>query len=214
MTPTARYIALAAAVLVASATVTYFVERSRGRKAEKTAAVDAPASQSKSARIRCDSLLAARNAAFGESFDVRPENVYRGPLAEVVFAGRPDVYIFRSRIREAMARGVNFGGRYVVASWSCGTVCQQHAILDAMTGAIVAFGLRTEAGLEYTLLSRLLITNPQKNVAPPDSADLSPLEVALRYSRIPREYYVVVGGHSESFLNRLCVESAFEGGAF
>ena len=213
MTPTVRYAALAGAVLVASATVTYLVERNRGRKAALAAVAAAPA-PSKPKRVTCDSLLAARNAAFRESFDVSPEDVYRGPPAQVVFAGRPDVYIFRSRIREAMARGVNFGGRYVVASWSCGQGCQQHAVLDAMNGAIVAFGLRTEAGLDYSLRSRLLITNPKKNVAAPDSSDLNPLEIALQYSRIPREYYEVVEGNATSALHRVCVENAFEGETF
>jgi hypothetical protein len=217
MTTFTRIVILACAVvLVGSATATYTVQRQRAQQANAAraaalATARAPAPLAK--RVTCDSLLTARKAMLGRGFEVAAADVYRGPPAAVDFTGHPEARASRTRLREAMNRGVNFGGRYLVASWSCGTNCQRHAIVDAMTGAIVAFGLDTEMGVQYSLRSRLLVTNPKKNVPPPDSADMNPLEVALTYSRIPREYYEVIEGNASSYLSRVCVESAYEGEA-
>ncbi|REJ76099.1 MAG: hypothetical protein DWQ47_10780 [Acidobacteria bacterium] len=43
---------------------------------------------------------------------------------------------FRTRLREAQAEGVNFAGHYIIASWGCGTSCEQAAIIDATTGKV------------------------------------------------------------------------------
>lgn len=43
---------------------------------------------------------------------------------------------FRTRIRESMDQGVNFAGHYVVATWGCGTGCEQFAVTDAATGRV------------------------------------------------------------------------------
>jgi len=41
---------------------------------------------------------------------------------------------FRSMIREALEKGVNFAGHYTVAEWGCGSGCVQVAVVDAQTG--------------------------------------------------------------------------------
>lgn len=48
----------------------------------------------------------------------------------------PDAYNFRTRLRAAAARPVNFAGRYKLATWGCGTQCETGAIINAMTGQV------------------------------------------------------------------------------
>ena len=43
---------------------------------------------------------------------------------------------FRSVIRDAVDRGVNFAGHYTVAEWGCGTGCVQMAVVDALSGDV------------------------------------------------------------------------------
>jgi len=42
----------------------------------------------------------------------------------------------RTVIREALERGVNFAGHYVLVFWGCGAGCKQFVIVDAKTGAV------------------------------------------------------------------------------
>lgn len=65
---------------------------------------------------------------------------------------------------------MNFAGEYVVATWGCGSSCQQSAIIDGKTGNVV-FPAQLEGStggngelnendpLEYRKNSRLLIIN-------------------------------------------------------
>src|SRR5215831_16185240 len=43
----------------------------------------------------------------------------------------------RTRLKEALAGGVNFAGHYIVAGWGCGTGCISGAIIDARTGTVL-----------------------------------------------------------------------------
>jgi len=58
-----------------------------------------------------------------------------------------------------MRRGVNFAGHYVFVEWSCGTNCQQSAVVDAITGRVYP-GPEGTHGYSFKTDSRLLITNP------------------------------------------------------
>ncbi|HUK88462.1 MAG TPA: hypothetical protein VLT85_12420 [Terriglobales bacterium] len=44
--------------------------------------------------------------------------------------------LYRTRIRESVAQGVNFAGHYVVATWGCGTGCMEFAVADAVSGRV------------------------------------------------------------------------------
>ena len=52
------------------------------------------------------------------------------------FKKNPDARSFRTRLSEALHRGVNFAGHYAVAGWGCGTGCISGAIIDARTGNV------------------------------------------------------------------------------
>ena len=42
--------------------------------------------------------------------------------------------MFKTRFREAAKGGPNFAGRYIVATWGCGTDCLMGGVIDAKTG--------------------------------------------------------------------------------
>jgi hypothetical protein len=66
--------------------------------------------------------------------------------------------LFRTVLRDAAKDGPNFDGKYVVASWGCGTECQQFAIINLETGAVTD-GFSSNYGQAYRVNSNLLIVN-------------------------------------------------------
>lgn len=61
------------------------------------------------------------------------EGIYRGPDAPALLDTR-DKAAYRTRLREAARAPINFGGRYTIATWGCGTSCETGAIVDHVTG--------------------------------------------------------------------------------
>ena len=61
---------------------------------------------------------------------------FQGRPAPVDFASHALASRFRTRLREAAARGPNFAGHYTIASWGCGSGCGQYAIVDAHDGRV------------------------------------------------------------------------------
>ncbi len=67
---------------------------------------------------------------------------YEGRIASVNFSSWPEATKYRSAIEKDVARGVNFAGSYVVATWGCGTnrsSCVGHAVVDAQSGDILLY---------------------------------------------------------------------------
>lgn len=48
----------------------------------------------------------------------------------------PNARMFRTRLGENAAGGVNFAGHYVLATWGCGSGCRSLAIIDVQTGRV------------------------------------------------------------------------------
>lgn len=69
-------------------------------------------------------------------FPARP--VFRGKPHPPILTD-PDAHIFRTRIREGVAKGVTFAGHYEVAEWGCGAGCLSFAIIDAVSGGVHFF---------------------------------------------------------------------------
>ncbi|NJO17300.1 MAG: hypothetical protein HC877_16615 [Thioploca sp.] len=61
---------------------------------------------------------------------------YTGPIAAPKLKSHPKAWEYRTRLREAAADGVNFAGRYILASWGCGSSCRDSWIIDAKTGKV------------------------------------------------------------------------------
>ncbi|RKG83044.1 hypothetical protein D7V88_24475 [Corallococcus terminator] len=71
-------------------------------------------------------------------FKEHPAQLYTGRLAKPDFArADADVKLYRSRIRDAAATGVKFGGRYGVMISGCGTECIFGFVIDATNGHVL-----------------------------------------------------------------------------
>jgi hypothetical protein len=55
----------------------------------------------------------------------------------------PQARSYRTRLREALEKGKKFAGHYVVASWGCGSSCEQFAFIDAASGKVYLPGMVT-----------------------------------------------------------------------
>ena len=75
--------------------------------------------------------------------------------------------MFRTMLRQNAAKGVNFAGHYVAATWGCGADCVSFAIIDARTGhvyfipsllSVGGFGYSPDADrIQFRVDSRLLV---------------------------------------------------------
>ncbi|HMP67029.1 MAG TPA: hypothetical protein PKD11_15770 [Pyrinomonadaceae bacterium] len=118
------------------------------------------------------------------TFSKFPAKTEQARARSVVIASDPQARMYRTRLREAFRRGPNFAGRYILATWGCGTGCISGAIIDGRTGRVywpeelVAFGVGytdatfPENPLEFRRNSRLLILRgiPGMNEAEDESA--------------------------------------------
>jgi hypothetical protein len=67
----------------------------------------------------------------------------------------------QDEINTATATGrVNFAGKYLLIEKVCGNFCQDHAVVDATNGKIVALGMHSTMGVVFEVNSRLLTVNP------------------------------------------------------
>ncbi|HEY4650690.1 MAG TPA: hypothetical protein VIG72_04715 [Pontibacter sp.] len=85
--------------------------------------------------------------------------MFRGKLAPVDEESHTDARTFRTALREGLAEGVNFAGKYTVVTIGCGTACQQHFVVDRENGKIIA-KVEGSMGARYSPNSRILIVNP------------------------------------------------------
>lgn len=87
----------------------------------------------------------------------------KGRPASVDLKSHKNARRFRTRLRQAARKGPQFAGTQAVATWGCGTMCQQLALIDARTGRVV-FGPNAALGYRYSIGSRLLIVNPRETI--------------------------------------------------
>ena len=85
--------------------------------------------------------------------------MFRGKLAPVDEESHTDARTFRTALREGLAEGVNFAGKYTVVTIGCGTACQQHFVVDRENGKIIA-KVEGSMGARYSPNSSILIVNP------------------------------------------------------
>lgn len=102
-------------------------------------------------------------------FSDYPAKIETARIRSIDFARNPEARMFRTRLTEALKNGVNFAGRFILATWGCGTGCISGAIIDGQTGKvhwpeeIYAFGVGytnaefPDNPLEFQKGSRLLI---------------------------------------------------------
>jgi hypothetical protein len=128
--------------------------------------------------------------------DYPPQDHVDGTPAQVIFVEGEPAWQFRTVIRKAAAEGPNFAGRYTVASWGCGTACQQNAVIDAADGRITAFNLMTTGGVEYRLASRLLIAyEPSSDGLPADAERGIPSYYLMEHGDLVLQGRIVDGAY-------------------
>ena len=115
------------------------------------------------------------------------EDRYEGEVASVDFSTNPLAKNFEEIITKSVnSIGVNFAGAYSIATWSCGSLCQNSAIIDVRDGRILAYGIISAYGLSYSPGSTLLIINPPENI--------SELTATAESKNTETDYYSLVGG--------------------
>lgn len=92
------------------------------------------------------------------TFEDHQVTVYDGPLASPDLDSHPLGRRYRTRIRQACSEGINFGGKYTLVSWGCGSPCQAGVLVDRITGKIVE-GHSTNHGAEFYPNSTLLLAD-------------------------------------------------------
>jgi hypothetical protein len=65
-----------------------------------------------------------------------PATPYVGPTAAPDVRSDSRSRMYRTQLREWAKEKPNFAGRYILATWGCGTSCTQLAIIDASTGKV------------------------------------------------------------------------------
>lgn len=163
--------------------------------------------------LTCQNIVDRQEARQATTTDSTVEP-FEGPYASAPdYSLHPEAEASRSIIERALREGPNFAGSFAVASWECGTNCQNHAIVDTKNGQVIVYGLQTEFSVYYSPESTLLITNPVANLpAIPDTA-YEAENMALSIARVPREYYRLTSDalSGTQYLVKLCVESAATG---
>ncbi|MDR6829019.1 hypothetical protein J2X48_002934 [Bosea sp. BE271] len=105
------------------------------------------------------------------TFGEYPSAVLPGPRTTPVL-DTPEKRAYRTRLRAAANGRPNFGGKFAVAEWGCGTSCITGAIVDLQTGDVVFLpGTFSGWGLvdpnfkaaEYRLNSSLIVLSGQVN---------------------------------------------------
>ncbi len=137
------------------------------------------------------------------------EPLYLGATTSINFLSWPGAENYTSALNEGLAKGPVFAGRYALADWSCGVACQAHAVIDIPSGRIVAGDIKSEYGLEYSLDSNILVTNPAKRITLPEDEDVA-VSSLLSLARTEREYYRIGIDEISGLpaLTRVCVENA------
>lgn len=79
----------------------------------------------------------AQDKAFPRFEDFPVKETFNGHPAQPIL-DTPGLRLYRTKIREAAAKGPDFAGYYAVASWGCGAGCQLGAVVDLKSGRTLA----------------------------------------------------------------------------
>ncbi len=80
-------------------------------------------------------------------------------LKKVDLDSHPDAKYLKDKLELLVGREPNFSGKYILATFGCGTACQVVTIVDVDTGRIT-MPVNSSDGSCYSKDSRLLILNP------------------------------------------------------
>jgi len=93
--------------------------------------------------------------------DFPSKKIFKGDLPAVDIYSSPSAREFRTALRYAAQSGPNFASHYTIATWGCGSSCQDGMVIDISTGKVYdPFTEVTARGVDYKLNSSLVITDP------------------------------------------------------
>jgi len=78
-------------------------------------------------------LVAAQNPPKFAKYKAKPEKIRN---IRVNLKSHKNARMFRTNLRNAAKRGVNFAGHFVLTGWGCGTGCLTWAVIDGRTGRV------------------------------------------------------------------------------
>lgn len=84
---------------------------------------------------------------------------YDGQLALLKVGNNSPAGRYRPELNRAMEQGINFAGKYTIATVSCGDNCQEHFVVNRVSGEVVA-SIQGNIGATFNPHSRLFILNP------------------------------------------------------
>lgn len=156
----------------------------------------------------CDEVL--------KSIPLTKAERYTGKIAEVDFTSWPEAYIYRTTIRDQVAKGPDFFGHYAVTMWGCGTECFGFAIIDVVNGKIVEyqpFWTQISAGLDYSIDSNLLVRDSKKIFKNSQNLPKTVQEIVAKdfEAHKARTFHKLRESESGARLILLCTENIYDG---
>jgi hypothetical protein len=114
--------------------------------------------------------------------DFPSPDVFKGAAAKVDLRSHVLAMMYRTQLRNQAPKGPNFAGHFTIAEWGCGSNCQAHMIIDAITGKVYE-GVSTDRGIVTKVDSLLFIADPPDEPHPGYIPDRSytPAWLPVRY---------------------------------
>jgi hypothetical protein len=98
---------------------------------------------------------------FGTFAEYPVADRYAGPIAEVDLESHAVAKQFYTHHKNALAKGVNFAGKYVISEWDFTNIGLMFAVIDAETGRVYPFPYVVDWDYDFRIDSSLIIINPK-----------------------------------------------------
>lgn len=163
----------------------------------------------------CDEML--------KSEKLDPVKKFEGAPAQVNFSRFPEAKRYYTVITESAASGPNYAGHFTFVSWGCGTGCFQYAIVDSITGDIIAFNdnpteffvypFSDASHQTFSIDNRWLVFNAKNPLAMRDALSLEDLVDKMGYQAgLERKYYIIKEEDDGNiWLDEICSENVLDG---
>lgn len=165
------------------------------QKQEQPEVVD----ESKISEIKSDGCQPIKAEDFAPYYKYKFEDYpvvenMKGESQPLNLESHPRGFEFKTLITETYKSGPNFAGHYTVVEWGCGTGCQNHVIVDNLTGNIIKDEIASNYGIEYRKDSRLLVARMAENwLAEFGCDDELPSNLAFEYFQVAKDQPMLKG---------------------
>jgi hypothetical protein len=98
---------------------------------------------------------------FGTFVEYSVTGRYTGTIAEVDLKSHAVAKRFYTHHKNALEKGVNFAGKYVISEWDFTNMGLMFAVIDAETGQVYPFPYVVDWDYDFRIDSNLIIINPK-----------------------------------------------------